>query len=51
MSWLSRLTNTFRPSQLDRGLDEELRFHLDERSADLMAQGLDRDSGDRASLA
>jgi predicted permease len=44
MSWLSRLVNTFRPSRVDRDLDEELGFHLDERARDLMRQGLERNA-------
>ena len=31
MSWLSRLTNVFRPSSVERALDEELAFHIESR--------------------
>jgi len=41
MSWLSRLMNTFRASRVDRDLQEELRFHIEERARDLVQQGLD----------
>lgn len=44
MSWVSRLVNTFRTSRLDRDLDDELRFHVEERTRDLMRRGLDRDA-------
>ena len=46
MSWVSRLVNTFRASRIDRDLDEELRFHVEERARDLTARGLDRDAAD-----
>jgi predicted permease len=42
MSWLSRLTNAFRRSRVDRELDEEQRFHLDARIDALIEQGLSR---------
>jgi hypothetical protein len=44
MSWLSRLTNVFRASMVDRDLDEELRFHLDARVDELMRHGLTREA-------
>ena len=50
MSWVSRLVNTFRASRVDRDLDEELRFHLEERSGDLMRRGLDRDKANAQAL-
>ena len=40
MSWLSRLTNAFRPSSVDRALDEETAFHLECRIDELVAGGL-----------
>src|SRR5262245_9394600 len=40
MSWLSRLTNAFRPSSVDRALDEEAAFHLECRINELVAAGL-----------
>lgn len=35
MSWLTRLLNVFRKDELDRDLDDELRFHAEQRAADL----------------
>jgi hypothetical protein len=40
MSWLSRLANVFRPSGVDRALDEEAAFHLECRINELVAAGL-----------
>lgn len=40
MSWLSRLVNTLHTSRVDGDLEEELRFHVDERARDLVRQGL-----------
>jgi len=40
MSWLSRLTNAFRPSSVDGALDEEAAFHLECRIDELVAAGL-----------
>ena len=41
MSWLSRVANAFRGERVDRELDEELRFHLEARAADLTDAGMD----------
>jgi putative ABC transport system permease protein len=38
MGWLARVANAFRP-RLDREIDEELEFHLAERTRDLIAAG------------
>ena len=43
MSWLSRIANAFRPSGVDRALDEEMTFHIESRIADLVAGGMTRD--------
>lgn len=43
MSWFSRIANAFRPSAVDRGLDEEMAFHIESRIADLVAGGMTRD--------
>jgi predicted permease len=43
MSWWTRLGNVTRTSRVDRELDEELQFHIDERIAALMAEGLTRE--------
>src|SRR5260370_18668799 len=40
MSWLSRLANVFRSTHLDRDLDDELQFHIETRTEDLIATGL-----------
>ena len=40
MSWLSRLTNAFRPDRLDDELAEELRFHLEARAAEAVRRGI-----------
>ena len=43
MSWLSRIANAFRPSRVDRALDEEISFHIESRIDDLVAGGMTRD--------
>jgi len=40
MRWLNRLWSTLRPRRLDRDLDDELKFHIERRAADLIAQGM-----------
>jgi predicted permease len=42
MSWWSRLGHVFRPSRLDRDLEEEQQFHLEARVDDLVAGGMSR---------
>ena len=49
MSLWSRLTNAIRPDSLERDLQEELQFHLEARTRDLMAEGLSKE--DAAALA
>ena len=44
MSWWSRLTNVFRTGRVDRDLDAELQFHLDERIRELTDAGLTREA-------
>jgi predicted permease len=44
MSWWSRLTNVFRSDRLADDLDEELRFHLEERTRELTAGGMTREA-------
>jgi len=46
MSWLSRIANAFRPSGVDRAVDEELSFHLESRVADLVAGGMPREQAE-----
>ena len=43
MSWLSRLANVFRPSGVDRAVDDEMNFHIECRIAELVAGGMTRD--------
>jgi putative ABC transport system permease protein len=50
MSWLSRVVNVFRTSRMDRELEEELRFHVEERTAELMRDGLPRASAEAMAL-
>ena len=47
MSWLTRLTNVFRGRKLNRDLDDELRFHIEERTAELVRRGVPRDQAAR----
>ena len=49
MSLWSRLTNAIRPDNLERDLQEELQFHVEARTRDLMAEGLSKE--DAAALA
>jgi predicted permease len=42
MSLWSRLGNVFCPGNVQRDLDEELQFHLEERIRELMAEGMTR---------
>ena len=46
MSWLSRIANAFRPSGVDRVLDDEMAFHIESRIADLVAGGMTRDAAE-----
>ena len=48
MSWVSRLVNAFRPERTAAGLDEELRFHLEQRIEDLVGDGMPRRDAERA---
>ena len=40
MSWRSKVNNVFDSSELDQELDEELQFHIEERTQHLIDQGL-----------
>ena len=40
MSWLTRVANVFRTRKLSAELDDELRFHIAERTDDLIASGM-----------
>ena len=48
MSWLSRIANAFRPERTAAGLDEELRFHFEERVDQLVSEGMPRRDAERA---
>jgi hypothetical protein len=45
--WLGRVWNTIRPGRLDRDLERELRFHLNERIEDLREAGLNAETARR----
>src|SRR5260370_17774420 len=47
MSWVWRIGNLFRRCEGDGDIDEELQFHLDERSEELIRQGLTREEARR----
>jgi hypothetical protein len=40
MSWFSRIANAVRPGGAAADLADELQFHLDQRAADLVRDGL-----------
>jgi len=44
MSWLSRIANVCRSSNVDRLLDDEISFHIESRIADLVADGMAPDA-------
>jgi predicted permease len=47
MSLGSRLANVFRPGRVERDLDDELQFHMDERIRELTAAGMTREDAAR----
>jgi putative ABC transport system permease protein len=47
MSWIRRLINTLRRRTLDREIDDELRFHVELRAADLQRAGMSADDARR----
>jgi putative ABC transport system permease protein len=47
MSWISRVVNVFRTAKIDDELDEELRFHLEEKTRRLITEGLPPDDAAR----
>ncbi len=47
MSLWTRVSNVFRAGRVERELDEELQFHLEERTRELMAEGLTREAAAR----
>jgi predicted permease len=40
MSWISRVVNVFRSSDVDRALNDEIRFHIESRIEELVAGGM-----------
>jgi len=47
MGWFRKLKTSLRPRGLDNALDDELRFHLEQRTDDFIAQGMSRDEARR----
>ena len=43
MGWLNRLANILRPAKVSDEIDEELRYHIDARTADNVAAGMRRE--------
>ena len=48
MSWISRLVNALRSERVASDLDEELRFHFEERVDELVRGGMPRRDAERA---
>jgi hypothetical protein len=48
MSIISRFLNVFRSKALEQDLDDELRFHLEERAARNLQSGMDEDTAGEA---
>src|SRR6186997_2273628 len=48
MSFISRVLNVFRPKALERELDDEVRFHLEERAASNLQRGMTPAQADSA---
>jgi putative ABC transport system permease protein len=46
MSRLSRMVNVFRSSAVDRGVEDEMTFHIECRIANLVASGMTRDAAE-----
>src|SRR5579872_4638338 len=51
MSWLNRLISTLRPHRLDADLADELQFHIERRTDDLIAQGIAPEEAKRQAAA
>jgi putative ABC transport system permease protein len=47
MIWIRRLVNTLRRRALDRDIDDELRFHVESRTADFQRDGMPADAARR----
>ncbi len=48
MGWLRRLGSTFTRSSMEGELDEEMRFHLEQRTAEYVKQGMPEEEARRA---
>ncbi|MGH7448623.1 MAG: ABC transporter permease, partial [Longimicrobiales bacterium] len=46
MSWISRVVNMFRSSDVDRALDDEIGFHIESRIDELVAVGMSREDAE-----
>jgi len=40
MSWLRRLRGTLFPSRMEDSIDDEIRFHIEQRAEDLVHSGM-----------
>src|SRR5690348_16761775 len=47
MSWMNRLVGLVRPKRLDAELDDELRFHMESRVQQYLAEGMTPDAARR----
>jgi predicted permease len=47
MGWFRKLRSTLNPRRLDTALDDELRFHIDQRTDDFIAEGMTPDDARR----
>jgi hypothetical protein len=46
VSWFSCVANVLRRPSLDRGIDDEISFHIESRVEDLMSTGMPRDEAE-----
>ena len=47
MAWFNRLANLLRPARVSNEIEEELRYHIDARTADNIAAGMSREDARR----
>ena len=47
MSWITRIANALRPARTASDLDDELRFHLEQRIDELVRDGMSRGEAER----
>ena len=47
MAWFNRLANLLRPARVSSEIEEELRYHIDARTADNIAAGMSREDARR----